>query len=234
MSPAQTTLEKLITNGNHQKLESYLAKHPGAISDEDFNLASQKFLDSTNHDISNRYSVLKLLTPRVSQEALATLKKQTIYPKKYAEYTEHQTNRNLLKSLDTIIEKDFIYPIKYPEKTSFVRKLLRLAPKRKAEDIHTDVEKKLPEMIEWFKSQIKKDPKFQDMSGNLIISEEQLNLLVYERISLKTGKQLHLDRLTTDSLFAQNNTNKLSTIGRIIGGSGYSDQSVLGVKLYLL
>jgi hypothetical protein len=202
MSPKKTTLAKLIDNGNHQKLQAYLAKHPEDISNQDFDLASKKFLASDNKNISNRYSVLKLLTHRVSAEAVVRLEQQTTYQTKYSEYTEHQTNRNLLKSLDNIIEKDLIYPIKYPEKTSFIRKLLKLNPKRKALDIHNDLAAKLPDMIKSLKSNILKDERFKNASGELIISPEQLSLLIYERISLKTGKQLHMDRLTTDNLFS--------------------------------
>ncbi|AIF81993.1 hypothetical protein I862_07195 [endosymbiont of Acanthamoeba sp. UWC8] len=80
------------------------------------------------------------------------------YQKKFELYQEKQTLRNVYKKADDLIERYLIYKIKYPENTSFIRKLLRIPPKRKSEDILNDLTKKLPELIDKLRDEIRERP----------------------------------------------------------------------------
>lgn len=221
MTLNQSVLEKHIRDSNHQKLETYLANFQGSIPEEILALAGQKFLESDNNTISNSYSIIKLLAPYADPATFDAFKSQDAFITKYSQYIEHRTNRDILKVLDDKIEKDYVYPIKYPEKTSFIRKLLRLPHKRKSVEVLEDFKKNLPNMISKLKEEIMKDEKLKDTSGNMIISPEKLNSLIYERISLKATKQLRLDRLVIDRVFEERNleqcailVNGMSLVGK--------------------
>lgn len=127
-------------------------------------------------------------------------------------FQERQTARIIYKVADEIVEKDLIYKIKYPKNTNFIRRLLRIPPKRQPDEIIEDFTKGLPDLISSLRIRIEDDPRLRDSSGKLVLTQAEINSIIYERISLKATKQLPLDQETIDKVFTDLNTKKVSEI----------------------
>jgi hypothetical protein len=128
---------------------------------------------------------------------------------KFALYEERQQRRSIYKIADDVIESQFIYPIKYPDNTSFIRKMLGVTPKRASVDIIKDFNDKLPILIDNLRKDFYSNPKFLDQRGKFLLTESELSEILYERISLKATKQLGLDQGSVDEIFKEYNTKKL-------------------------
>ncbi len=133
------------------------------------------------------------------------------YRKQFMLYEDQQNLRNIYKKVDSIIEKDFIYSIKYPENTNFIRKLLKIPPKQSSEDILKSFTDKLPNLLENIKREIESDFRFKDANGNLLLTQTELNQAIYERLSLKTTKQLGMETSVVNKILEDINTQKIST-----------------------
>ncbi len=116
-----------------------------------------------------------------------------------AEQEQARNLRPIYKSLDDSIDK-FIYSIKYPANTSFVKKLLRRPPKIPYLEMMESIATMLPDVIDDIRGQILQD-------GGSILSPKELNSLIYERISQKFGKQFKLGQDAIDEVFRSSNSN---------------------------
>jgi hypothetical protein len=128
---------------------------------------------------------------------------------KFALYEERQQRRLIYKLTDNVIEKQFVYPIKYPNNTGFIRKLLGLAPKRPSADIIKDFNDKLPTIIDDIRKELYEEGKFFDKKKQFLLSESETSEIIHERISLKAVKQLGIDQTSVDAVFKKYNTQKL-------------------------
>ncbi|MBA8666315.1 hypothetical protein H1Q59_00165 [Holosporaceae bacterium 'Namur'] len=153
------------------------------------------------------------------------------YRKKFELYQEKQTLRNVYKKADDLIERDLIYKIKYPENTSFIRKLLRIPPRRKSEDIESDFKSNISDMILKLREEIGKDAGFKGENGELLLSPSELNRVIYERILLKATKQLGLSQDLIDRTLMDFNNIQVSAAIKFINSTFGKERAIKAGEL---
>lgn len=220
-------LRKLIERYNPAKLKNYLKKHndPRAlVTREILELAREKFLESNSKNISNSYEIIKTLAP-YNAEYVINLQDTNGFQAKYAEYVEHKASRDVTKFIDDAIDKKIIFPIKYPEKTSFIRKLLHLPPKRPPKEIYGDTKKNILQLLDHISGELR--------DSYPMITKTRINELIYNRLYNSCTKDLRVSGEELDKIFLDRNTGRMQELRRsvkklddVVESEGYTGESV--------
>jgi hypothetical protein len=116
--------------------------------------------------------------------------------------------RSLYNDVDNAIGSELISNIVSlnGNKRSFSQKLLGRQIKFTHEELIENGSMLLPDFIEKIRGKILNNNLYKDKEGKNLISPEALNLMLYERISLKFGKRFKLVPDTIDSIFSEANS----------------------------
>lgn len=132
-------------------------------------------------------------------------------------------NREILNKCDNFINQHIIYPSKYPEGTSYIRRLLRLKSPLPHKELDKEIRKHIGKIDELVNSIQQDHPELQDSA---------IRIVVYERLALNFKQNLGYSKLEIDRLPALPSSLSFSFKALITPSRSLDNLEALSIFLY--
>ncbi len=198
--------ERNLTN-SYQTLMSLLTDFLNPLRKEaysELNPEQKNFLNCMFDILARKAQVSTTSLSQAQQDIIGKLETKIFL------IEEKQSFRKLYNRLDDVIQRDLVWAIKYPENSNFVKRMLSIPTKKSSEEVVQEVRKNIDAIIDSIEKQIKQDRNLTDEDGKLKIDRNKINLAIYERLSLKLGKQLGVSQEQIDEILQSRNNKILS------------------------
>lgn len=210
--------ERNLTN-SYQTLMSILTDFLNPLRKEaysELNPEQKNFLNCMFDIVARKAEVSTNSLSQAQQEIIGKLEAKIFL------IEEKQSFRKLYNRLDDIIQKDLVWAIKYPENSTFIKRMLSIPTKKSSKEIVPEVMQNIDAIIDSIEKQIKQDRNLTDEDGKLKIDRNKINLAIYERLSLKLTKQLGVSQEQIDEILQSRNYNILSNSAK-----EYADEALI-------